>query len=911
MVTLKNLSLQGRILGLVVAGFLLCGVILGLWRQRQQAQIARILEFVQEERGQAFEKSLQSEGQTLRSYVSENSYWDELVAFTKSKNQTWAKASLSPPDRAAIPLVVVLDTEFRILYRNGTGLEIDRQTYETAAQNLSKPGVVRFFTRNAKERIVEVFVAPISKSSDSQHVGKTYGYLAAGRVWDQSVLSDLATLTGATLTLRASAQELRTAPTPAPGRVRAAFKLEPIVSGEPPVLLADFDVALAERLKTFSEESLELFLAFGAVLIGSVALALLGWVHNPLKTLTGSLREGNLTSLSELERAGPEFRELGALVRNFTSQKEALYEANESLEQRVEERTANLRAALESLQRAQQRFQEVIHHTPVTLFVLDADGRVTLLEGQGVGAARLRRERMVGRSAYRLWGMDPYATRRIRSVLDSGNEEGFTVEVRDVMFDVRMRPLRDPGGEVTGAIGIAIDVTERQRFEAALRHQALHDALTGLPNRVHFREQLDRALREARLEKTLVGILFLDLDNFKLINDSLGHEVGDRLLKGLALRLQEAVAGRGFVARLAGDEFTVLLERAESRASVESMASKVSASLTAPFDIAGRELYANGSIGIALAENGAVTSTEMLRHADVAMYRAKQAGRGRWSTFDESMSHNLNERLELESDLRTAAARGELEVFYQPIVRLADRKIEEVEALLRWRHPRLGLIQPARFIQIAEESGSIIGLDFWTIKQACTDIKAWNDVHPEHPLTLSANLSVHQFQPGPLVTVINKTLEATGLEATRLKLEITEGTMMADPHTAASLLTSLKQLGVRIAIDDFGTGYSSMTYLGSLPLDTLKIDRSFIRQMNERTASLAIVRAIRQLAGALDLDVTCEGIETEAQVEPLRRMGCQRGQGYLFGRPMPIAQLRQRLEEDLAQPSPVELSRAA
>ena len=341
MVALKNLSLQGRILGLVVAGFLLCGVILGLWRQRQQTQIARILDFVQEERGQAFEKSLQSEGQKLQSYVAENSYWDELVSFTKTRNQTWAKASLSPADKAAIPFVVVLDTEFRTLYRNEDGLEIDRATYQSAAKKLSKPGIVRYFTRNAREQIVEVFVAPISKSSDSRHVGKTYGYLVAGRIWNAGVLRDLATLTGATLSFRSRVRQELRADTDARAQAGFASVRSSGWSPSPPASRpCSSPISMSsssERLREFSHEST------GALpgvrrrfSIGAFALAVLSWVHNrPLQLLDElSLREGDLGSPLRARYASParSFASWGRLVQSFFAQKEAdLHEANESV----------------------------------------------------------------------------------------------------------------------------------------------------------------------------------------------------------------------------------------------------------------------------------------------------------------------------------------------------------------------------------------------------------------------------------------------------------------------------------------------------------------------------------------------------------------------------------------------------
>jgi diguanylate cyclase (GGDEF)-like protein/PAS domain S-box-containing protein len=876
---------------MVMAGILLCAVLFFVWRQRQTQQIKLILASVQEDRNRVFSESLTLYSQPLRSYVNTNSYWDELVQFTKTKNLKWASESLDISNQDHIDSIFVINNSNIKIYEFNKSKKLDKNIIWRQLIPDSLNSAYFIYSDN---EVWEIQSEPITLGNDPKHHGKIFGHLIVGRRWDHTRMMALEKLTGARLSLSIDSLQSSIRPTPAPGQIRSSVQLNHSHANAPGIQLeADFDITLAQELEQFSDQTMTLFVIYGLVLILAIALSLLRWVNAPLRLLTDSLQNKKAPPTN---LPGREFGELGRLVTDFLANKEALRETNEALECRVAERTATLQQTVTSLQETQQRFQEVIDHTPVTLFVMDRQGTLILLEGQGVRTANLPREKLVARSAYRLWSRNQFVQQRLRNVLDYGRDEAFTVEVRRIPFDVRIRPLRNPQGEVTGAIGIALDVTERQRFEAALKHQALYDALTGLPNRTHFREELERALSEAKTDHSLTAILFLDLDNFKLINDTLGHEIGDGLLRALATRLQETIGPRGLVARLAGDEFVILLEKAQSREMVEAVGSQLSAALSAPLSLVGRELYANASIGIALTQDGKTTPTEMLRHADVAMYRAKQSGRGRWFTFDESMSHNLQERLELESDLRTAASRDELKVFYQPIVRLSDGEIDEVEALLRWQHPRLGLIAPARFIQIAEESGAIIGLDYWALRQACTEVRAHNVAHPHRPLTLSVNLSASQFQQSALPAVVRRILDATALEPQRLKLEITEGTMMQDPHTAAILLTELKNLGVRIAIDDFGTGFSSMTYLGALPLDTLKIDRSFIRQMHERTSSLAIVHAIRQLAAALDMDVTCEGIETEEQARLLRRMGCERGQGYLYGRPAPFAELAARLD---------------
>lgn len=883
-----------------MAGILLCSLIFVAWRQRQAEQIHQILLGLQEERGRIFTESLETYKQPIRSYVNTNSYWNELVDFLDTKDTKWADNSLDISSEKSIDVVFVLRKTLTEFYKKRKSNNIPDFPSDKWAVFMGNRANIRevdtFFTVSDTGDVWEVHVVPICKSSDPQHKGEVFGYLAAARCWTPTRLRELAQLNGAQLKLELGQPGEKIFPAPTSSQIRTSVVLNANSPGSRPIRLqGDFDVSLARQLERFSEETMTLFFICGMVLILAIALSLMRWVNAPLRTVIDSLQDKVSPPVESL--TGREFGELGRLVTEFFENKEALREANEALEQRVIERTAALQTSLVSLQESRQRFQEVVDHTPVTIFVIGPDAKLLLLEGHGVRATRLSKEKFLGRTAYRLCGNNRYLNQRVRNVVEQGHDESFTVMVRGAAFDVRIRPLRTPEGKLDGAIGIALDVTERQRFEAVLRHQALYDTLTGLPNRTHFREELERALRDARADNSTTAILFLDLDNFKLINDTLGHEAGDGLLRALAGRLQEVVEGKGFVARLAGDEFVILLERVANQDYVEALGSQLSAALGAPISLAGRELYANGSIGIALSKAGANTSTEMLRHADVAMYRAKQSGRGRWCTFDDSMSQNLQERLELESDLRNAAIRNELMLVYQPILNLQTGDVEEVEALLRWNHPRLGLIAPYRFIHIAEKSGAIIGLDYWALRQGCEEIAAHNNNHPNQPVTLCVNLSASQFQQPSLPMVVRRILEGSGLSPSHLKLEITEGTMMQDPHGAAVILHELKSLNVSIAIDDFGTGFSSMTYLASLPLDTLKIDQSFVRLMNEQASSLAIVYAIRQLAAALDMDVTCEGIETQKQAHLLRKMGCERGQGYLYGRPMPFADLADQLIE--------------
>jgi diguanylate cyclase (GGDEF)-like protein/PAS domain S-box-containing protein len=445
--------------------------------------------------------------------------------------------------------------------------------------------------------------------------------------------------------------------------------------------------------------------------------------------------------------------------------------------------------------------------------------------------------------------------------------------------------LHDPA--IQGLVVTVRDITERKAFEQQLTQQAFYDGLTGLPNRALFRDRLEQALTRARRRKDAVGLLFLDVDNFKLINDSLGHQVGDQLLIEAAARLRTCLRSQDTVARLGGDEFVVVLELLAGEEGALSAAKAIVHQFSRPFVLENREVVVTVSIGIAVSNGGKEHADNLLRNADVAMYRAKSGGRARYVVFDPSMHSAALARLELESDLRHALQHGELRVYYQPIVALGTGKATEVEALVRWQHPTRGLVMPNEFIPVAEETGLIIPLGMWVLEEACRQVAAWHDQFPtQPPLVLSVNLSPRQFQQPSLVADVAKALKNSGLAGDCLKLEITEGSIMRDVEATIRTLWELKGLGLQLAIDDFGTGYSSLAYLKRLPLDVLKIDRSFVNGIGHNQEDVAIVHAIMAMAKSLNFKVTGEGIETAEQAALLAEWGCDCGQGYLFGKPL-------------------------
>jgi diguanylate cyclase (GGDEF)-like protein/PAS domain S-box-containing protein len=465
--------------------------------------------------------------------------------------------------------------------------------------------------------------------------------------------------------------------------------------------------------------------------------------------------------------------------------------------------------------------------------------------------------------------------------------------------------LRD--SSIRGFVATARDITERKSFEGQLTHQAFHDPLTCLPNRALFRRRLDQALHRTSMTPHIVGILFIDLDNFKLINDSLGHHVGDGLLIEVAARLSKCMSGSSIVARLGGDEFVVLLDRLADESEAVALADEVSRRFDQPFFLEHQTFHVTASVGITCGIAGHASAEHMLRDADVAMYRAKSSGKARHVVFDMAMQIDALTRLDLESDLHRAVANSEFYLHYQPIVSLATEQMTGVEALVRWQHPVRGLVPPAAFISIAEDTGLIVPLGRWILNEACRHVALWQKLYPaQPPLTLSVNLSPRQFLHAGLLEDVKQVLGENDFPASCLFLEITEGVIMRDVEASVHTLTQLKELGVKIAIDDFGTGYSSLAYLKRLPLDVLKIDRSFVRGVGQDSEDVAIVHAVIAMAKSLRLSITAEGIETAQQASLLHNWSCERGQGFHFARPLCPGDLEMLLKfQRLIVPDPM------
>jgi diguanylate cyclase (GGDEF)-like protein/PAS domain S-box-containing protein len=563
--------------------------------------------------------------------------------------------------------------------------------------------------------------------------------------------------------------------------------------------------------------------------------------------------------------------------------------------------------------KALRDLHNIMETIPDVICILDLLGRLDLWNHN------LQRATGLAESALTRRPMRDLFSEEDRAAIDAAVHEGirkgrFEVEGRLLGPDGQARPYHWTGAVLEdvrgGLIGVTVsgrDIAERKALEQQLVHQAFHDPLTSLPNRALFMNRISHALARTTRGTEAVGVLFLDLDRFKVINDSLGHHAGDRLLAEVSGRLRECVRPGDTVARLGGDEFAVLLEDIEGVNEATQVAERIAVALDAAFICEGREVFVTTSVGIAFSHAGLTSPEELVRDADIAMYHAKSKGKARYEIFDDRAQASAIDRLDLEIDLRAAMSKQEFRLHYQPVVDLATGRIVEIEALIRWEHRDRGLLPPSDFITLSEETGLIVPIGMWVLEEACRQVHAWQSAYEtDPPLVLSVNLSARQFQQPSLVSDIAWLLQQTGLRPDCLKLEITESVVMHDAPATLARLYALKELGVKLAIDDFGTGYSSLSYLKRFPIDVLKIDQGFVRGLGGDADDTAIVRAIITVAKNLNLSVTAEGIETAEQVTLLRELGCDRGQGYYFARPLaadPLASLfAHRLPDSDASP---------
>jgi diguanylate cyclase (GGDEF)-like protein len=877
-------SLQTKVAILLAICFLCCSLGLFAWQTQQRQAISDTTYFLKLEAQTRIGRLLELTSAPLKTYCNDAPYRKDISEFL---------SSLSIPKRKTLAATDLAQSGLDGLwiYRaTGESLYAQQRTTQASALPLTENQVVEYFKNNS---------SPHFFLHTDQGVLELYGtrlpqnaaMLLVGKYWNDAFIKQLEGITGSSIEL-CQMDHTPSIKTALQEQVVVEFDLR---QGESPLKMHFhlYTPSLNVQQQALHTTPILLF-CFSSTLMLVLSIALYHWVSLPLKRLAMSLNQQSPEPLAALKPDTEEVSELAGMVRAFFSQQQTIQQDRDLLEARVAERTQELRDAIASMSEMQARLKTVLANIPVVVFAIDENSNVTFFEGRGMESIGIRSNQITHRSVYRHFHFrrDSEYGRYIEDVL-AGESRAWTMPIGPRSFDIQCSPLRNEAGECMGMIGVALDVTERLRFEDRLLHQAHHDALTGLPNRQFFQDRLEQALTRARREERKIAVLFLDLDNFKLVNDTLGHEAGDLLLQQITQRINKLLGPGRMLARLGGDEFTILVEHFSSPSSVEQLAERIRVEMEESFLLESQEIFCRSSVGVVYS-NMDSTVGELLRNADIAMYRSKEKGKGRHTTFDESMNLHLQERLALEADLRHALQNDELMLYYQPIISLETGLMVGAEALARWEHPRLGTIPPARFVGIAEESGLSTSLDYWVLRTACRQFGQWNQ-KLSTPLGISANISTRQFQRSDLDRAVQMILADTQLDPQNLTLEITEGVMMQDPTGASDILKRLKALGVQVAIDDFGTGYSSMAYLSNLPIDTLKIDRSFITHLTEQKENEAIVAAIIHLARALSLKVTSEGVETNDQVTLLQRLQCHQAQGFYFARPLTTSQLEKVL----------------
>jgi len=923
------------LMSVLVVAFITLGLGARAWQERQTLSLAQN---ALHERETFVRRITVLQGRDLESYVRDTTFWDDLVTAVAKRDEVWAGENF------ADSLSSFRMTGIWVFDKKGAPAFSVRAPQNTSTVCPIPPDALRTVLRG-RERFCHFFVqgptgilevrgATIHPTDDADHKGTPLGYLYAVRPWDGTAIAELGKLTDSRISLVGpeipSNEEYGVATSD--GALGFALPVSDW-RGKPLARLrfASHSDAV-EAARASSNSNLVLFAGFATALLSLLFFCLLRWVSGPLAALSACLRRDEPQAVAALVGARSEFGEIARLMQNFFVQQRALSDAHDQMEARVNERTialvgvnialktelserkraeAEREQALTAWQESQQRFESLVRNASDLVTIIGTCGDLQYVSPASQRMLCAPPDALDGLLFFDMVHDDDRAT------FETLFRECAATPGINLTCEVRLRCAPSPAaaedaGEnatanycaceailhnlvfepgVNGIVATFHDITERKAFERELAHQAFHDVLTGLPNRALFMERLDHALERTRRRKNErasgVAVLFLDLDNFKYVNDSLGHEAGDRLLVGVTKRLQASVRPGDTVARQGGDEFTLLLEDIDGPDDARGIATEIARSLLLPFSVDGRDVFTTGSVGIAVSRDGSDLSENLLRDADTAMYQAKNHGKARWEVFDRTMNARVIERLEMETLLRRALEKQEFQVHYQPIVNLNTGRIAEVEALARWVHPERGLIAPEQFVPLAEENGLIVPLGKWVLEQACVQAAEWQKQFPflGETFTVGVNLSARQFQEADLVEQITDALTASGLSPACLKVEITE-TMMMNADATVGMLRRLRALGIRVAVDDFGTGYSSMSYLSSLPIDTLKIDKSFVARLGQNAEQEAIVRAVVSLGKALHLSVTGEGIETEEHRTRLRALGCDLGQGYLFSRPL-------------------------
>ncbi len=631
-------------------------------------------------------------------------------------------------------------------------------------------------------------------------------------------------------------------------------------------------------------------------------------------------RTGHRRKKSQFSSGGPpEGVANSSELLSMQHQLEMVQDRVRKLSDRLKREIGLRRKAEKTNLNSQRMLADIIDFLPHAVMVIDKEGKVVAWNRAAEELTGIPACEMLGKNSYEsavpFYGerrpvlanavldpsvLDKYEYRDLRQAGSVLTAEIFIpfLPPKGKYVCATASPIYDADGNVTGAIEMVRDITETKLYQEKLKRLAYKDHLTGLPNRLVFSDRLNHEIARAHEERLIIAVLFLDIDRLKLINDSLGHSSGDKLIKAVADRLSALLGGTGTVARMGGDEFTILLTGLQNAEQAISIADAILVELSKPFLIENREIYVTASIGISIFPDHGTDVETLVKNADAAMYTAKEAGKNTYRMYTPSLHTELVRRMTLELDLRKAIEKDEFRLHFQPRVDIESGSIVAAEALVRWQHPQSGLLYPSQFINLAEETGIIIPISRWVLSNCCRQAAKWQ-VNREEPIKVSANISAHDIHRSDLVRVVREILNETGLDPSFLELELTEETLIQSPDEAARVLCELKDLGVGIAIDDFGTGYSSLGYLKKLPMDVVKIDRSFVKDITSDANDAAITGAIIAMAHSLRLRAVAEGVETMEQLDFLRKLGCDEIQGYFIAYPVPAEQLGDMLEHDV------------
>lgn len=662
---------------------------------------------------------------------------------------------------------------------------------------------------------------------------------------------------------------------------------------------ADGEFIQAESAK-YSWFTVVLLLLEVVAVVIAVAYVMLRSVVKPITDFSEDLRDiQDGTGRFIVVPLDDEENELGALARSFNAMletKSRLLSQERAMREEVAQNEARLRAILENTPDLVVRYDRDCRRVLVNPAYLRETGTVLedVLNKEFTNSAVWRQPTM---------RPDEYVA-RVKAVMATGKPDVILAEWIGpsghlVSHEMRVVPEYGVDGRIIGALAVGRNVTERKAVERELTYRATHDALTGLPNRTLLKDRLQQGIAQAQRSSRGVVVVFIDIDNFKAINDSLGHEVGDELLKQMANRMRTILREGDTVARQGGDEFVILLQDCVTSHGLDRVVQKIFQNISEPCDVAGNRLYPGASMGIAVYPQDGHDMDTLMRNADTAMYAAKAQGRNNYQFFSPSMNQELHDWVELSGSLRQALENNEFELHYQPKVDIQNGALTGMEALIRWRHPQRGMVSPAKFIPVAEKTGLIGAIGHWVLKEACRQMREWLDAGLE-PVRVAVNLSVAQCREGDLLFQVRQALDAHHLPGECLDLEITESIVMRDAEESIRAFWLLREMGVSVSVDDFGTGYSSLSYLKRLPVDTLKIDKSFVDDIETDASDVEIIRAIIAMAHSLGLRVVAEGVETAAQLDCLRRSGCNEMQGYFFSKPLPAKALTEALGKGLA-----------